>query len=130
MLNGLLNMAGANNPEGTPVWVAALSAAACRVRRSDGVSAVIQWLTRPECVRYTATDEVTVEPFGIALTPGATLELRWPAGETAYRVAVREGAHRDWAQGNPQSAAKVDLASVLLRRNHQNVREKDHVAPA
>ena len=91
------------NLAGTPVWAAALSAVACQARRSDGVSSGIQWLSGRECVRYTATDEVTVEPFGIVLTQGALLEVRWPAGDTGYSVAVRQpvslrscgqGAHR------------------------------------
>ena len=83
-------MTGANLA-GTPVWVAALCAAACRANRSDGVSSSgIQWRSGPECVRYTAIDEVTVEPFGIALAQGEILEVRWSAGDTGYSVAVRQ----------------------------------------
>lgn len=89
-------MTGANLA-GTPVWVAALSAVACQARRPDGVSSGIQWLSGRECVRYTATDEVTVEPFGIALAQGEILEVRWPAGDTGYSVAVRRpGSVRFW----------------------------------
>lgn len=83
-------MTGASHA-GTPVWAAALYAAACQARRPDGVSSRIQWRTGPsECVRYTATGEVTVEPFGVALVQGAILEVRWPAGYTGYSVAVRQ----------------------------------------
>jgi hypothetical protein len=74
----------------TPVWAAALSAAVCQARHSDGVSSGIQWRPGPECVWYTATDEVTVEPFGVTLAQGAILEVRWPAGESGYSVAVRQ----------------------------------------
>jgi hypothetical protein len=80
---------------GTPVWAAALDAARCQASRSDGATSGIEWRSGPECVRYTATDQVTVEPFGIALVAGATLEVRWPAGDTSYSVAVRQpGTHR------------------------------------
>ena len=99
-------MTGANLA-GTPVWVAALCAAACRANRSDGVSSYsIQWRSGPECVRYTAIDEVTVEPFGIALAQGQILEVRWPAGDTGYRVAVRQrGSLRSCGQGACRACA-------------------------
>jgi hypothetical protein len=89
------------NLASTPVWVAALCAAACRANRSDGVSSSgIQWRSGAECVRYTAIEEVTVEPFGIALAQGEILEVRWPAGDTGYRVAVRQpGSLRSCGQG-------------------------------
>ena len=78
----------------TPVWAAALCAAACRAKRSDGASSGIQWVSGPDCVCYTATDEVTVEPFGIILAPGAILEVRWPTGDTGYNVAARQPGSR------------------------------------
>ena len=73
-----------------PVWEAALYAAACQVRHADGLSSTIPWQFGPECVFYTANDAVTVEPFGIALTPGAMVEVRWPMGASGYSIAVRQ----------------------------------------
>jgi hypothetical protein len=94
-------MTGANLA-GTPVWAAALNTAACHANRSDGVSSVIQWIAGAECVRYTASDDVTVEPFGIVLAQGMILEVRWPAGDTGYSVGVRQ------PESNP-SKAKVTM---------------------
>ena len=74
-------MTGANLA-GTPVWAAALCAAACQTWRSVG-----EWLSTPKCILYAATDEV---PFGIALAQGEILEVRWSAGDTGYSVAVRQ----------------------------------------
>ena len=82
-------MTGANLA-GTPVWAAALSAAECQARHSDGDSSGVQWRPGLECVCYTATNEVTVEPFGIALAQGAILEVRWTSGDSGYSAAVRQ----------------------------------------
>ncbi len=73
-----------------PVWEAALYASNCQVHHSDGVASTIQWQSGSECVRYTASDTVTIEPFGIALTAGGMVEVCWPAGESGYSVAVRQ----------------------------------------
>jgi hypothetical protein len=40
-------------------------------------------------MRYTATEHVIVEAFGVVLEPGDTLEVRWFPGDTGYSAGVQ-----------------------------------------
>ena len=72
-----------------PVWAAALNAAACRAVLPDGIARPIQWIPGPsDCVRYGASEDVVIEPFGIALAGGSVLEVGWGVGETGYSLKI------------------------------------------
>ncbi|MGA3097685.1 MAG: hypothetical protein ABSF25_14630 [Bryobacteraceae bacterium] len=77
-----------------PIWLAALSAAACRATRS-GEDHAVRW----DCVSghavYTnaGADTETIHPLGVSLEGGQTLSVCWMPGETDYtlRVSGRSG---------------------------------------
>jgi hypothetical protein len=73
---------------GMSIWAAALRAAGCRAN-ALGQSFAIQWQPAGRRLQYTATENVTVEPFGVALHPGETLEVGWLPGDTGYRTGIR-----------------------------------------
>jgi len=72
---------------GPSIWAAALKAAGCQAR-AVGRSFAIQWQPVGSRLRYTATDYVTIDAFGVALRPGETLEVRWIPGDTGYSAGV------------------------------------------
>jgi hypothetical protein len=69
------------------IWAAALRAAGCTAK-SAGQSIEIQWQAGEGCLRYTATERVMIEPFGVVLGPGESLEVGWAPGETSYTLGV------------------------------------------
>jgi hypothetical protein len=71
-----------------PIWAAALRAAGCQAN-AVGQSSAIQWQPAGRRLQYTATENVTIEPFGVALRPGETLEVGWLPGDTGYLTGVR-----------------------------------------
>jgi len=73
---------------GSSIWAAALCAAGCTAK-AVGKSVRINWQPAKGRLRYTATDDVIIEPFGVRLGPGETLEVRWIPGETGYSTGVR-----------------------------------------
>jgi hypothetical protein len=70
------------------IWADALSAAGCTAKGSRQ-SITIQWEPVEGRLRYTATECVIIEPFGVTLSPGDTLEVRWVPGDTGYSTGVR-----------------------------------------
>src|ERR1043166_6092396 len=80
-------------PLAWPVWTAALIAAQCRARK-NGESEPIYLQLGAEYVLYPATAKVVVEPFGIPMSAGDVLEVRWETGETGYRAIVRRPERR------------------------------------
>jgi len=70
-------------PSGSPIWADALCAAGCMAKAAEE-SVVIQWQPAEGRLRYTATQFVMIEPFGVALRPGETFEVRWMPGDTGY----------------------------------------------
>jgi hypothetical protein len=76
-------MKGAN----TNIWASALIAAGCVARQGDRAEPVA-WRPVDGSIRYTATEAVVVEPFGLSLDAGDTLDVWWKAGDTAYTLAV------------------------------------------
>jgi hypothetical protein len=73
-----------------PVWEAALYAAGCHIQDSDGVACGIEWQSGSGRACYTASDAIRIEPLGVALDRGATVEVYWPVGESGYSVDVRQ----------------------------------------
>jgi len=81
-------MIGATPSASGSVWADALCAAGCTAR-TVGRSVVIQWQPGDDRLRYTATEYVVIEPFGVPLRPGETLEVRWLPGDTGYSTGIR-----------------------------------------
>jgi hypothetical protein len=75
-------------PAGSSIWAAALCAAGC-MANAAGESFLIQWQPAEGRLRYTATQLVKIEAFGVVLRPGETLEVRWVPGDTAYSTGIR-----------------------------------------
>jgi hypothetical protein len=73
---------------GGSIWADALRATGCMAKAADE-SFTIQWQPGEGRLRYTATAMVIVEPFGVSLEPGDTLEVRWIPGDTGYSTSVR-----------------------------------------
>jgi hypothetical protein len=74
--------------ENTPVWAAALVAAGC-VARHEGRVEPVAWRCLDASIRYTATEAVVVEPFGLSLDAGDILDVWWQPGDTAYTLSVK-----------------------------------------
>ncbi len=70
------------------IWAAALCAAGCTARAAQK-SYPIQWQAGDGRLRYTATEFVVIEPLGVALGPGETLEVAWVTGATGYSIRIR-----------------------------------------
>ena len=81
-----------------PIWTAALIAAKCCARK-NGESDPVYWQIGEDYVLYTATEKVVVEPFGIPLTAGDVLEVRWETGASGYRATVRRPEKRSRRMG-------------------------------
>jgi len=80
--------AGATPDAAGSIWADALCAAGCTAK-SARQSVEIQWEPVEGRLRYTATEYVIIEPFGVTLAPGDTLEVRWIPGDTGYSTGVR-----------------------------------------
>ena len=85
-----LAAAGACRPiSGAPIWLAALMATRCQAE-GDGEYHAVGW----DCVSgralYTNSGAGTerIEPLGVSLQRGETLEVYWRPGETAYTMEV------------------------------------------
>jgi CheY-like chemotaxis protein len=74
----------------TAIWSSALVAAGCTAVRAGGREPV-DWRITSDQARYTAGEAVVVEPFGIALSPGDSLNVTWHPGNTGYSIAVKSG---------------------------------------
>jgi hypothetical protein len=71
-----------------PIWSAALLAVGCRALKGDDADPV-QWEIRADHARYAATGNVVVVPFGVKLSPGEVLEVRWARNDSGYELTVK-----------------------------------------
>ena len=83
------------NCEALPVWFSALMAANCQARSSESRHAV-SWCTVEGRAVYTNVGRHPehIEPLGVTLPPGGTIEVYWSPGETAYTVEVDSDAEK------------------------------------
>lgn len=70
-----------------PIWFAALIACECRALANDTVHPVL-WRGVNNRAIYTnsSTQTERIEPLGILVESGQTVELSWPNGATSYAV--------------------------------------------
>ena len=79
----------------SPVWLAALLATSCEARR-NGENHAVRW----DCVSGRAVytnfgrDTEHIEPWGVSLLGGHTMEVYWQPGETAYTIEVYRQTER------------------------------------
>ena len=82
---------GCQRPAGAPlpIWLAALVAARCRVKR-DGEDHAVRWSCVSGKALYTnaGADAELIHPLGVHLQGGQTLAVYWLPGETDYTVEV------------------------------------------
>jgi hypothetical protein len=71
-----------------PIWSAALRAVGCRATRGDQ-SDLIEWELHADHARYEAAENLVVEPFGVKLSPGDVLEVRWAPNDSGYELTVK-----------------------------------------
>src|SRR5271157_542991 len=77
----------AGNP--LPVWLSALVAAHCQVKR-NGADHAVRWSCDSGRALYTnaGADAELIQPLGVRLQGGQTLAVYWLPGETAYTMEV------------------------------------------
>jgi hypothetical protein len=78
-----------------PIWLAALMATRCQAQGS-GQSHPVGWICASGRALYTNSGAATetIEPLGVSLQRGQTLEVYWSPGETAYTMEVSGRARR------------------------------------
>jgi hypothetical protein len=78
-----------------PIWLAALMATRCQAH-GNGETHAIGWECASGRALYTNRGAGTerIEPLGITLRQGETLEVYWLPGETAYTMNVSRWANR------------------------------------
>jgi hypothetical protein len=81
-----------------PIWGAALVAVGCRARK-NGESDPVEWQITEDYARYAATQKVVVEPFGVRLSPGDVLEVRWDSNESGYGLTILRARKRTRKRG-------------------------------
>jgi len=73
----------------TPIWMAALGAAACHATRGGEAHAVRWDCISGRAVYTNAGEDVeTIHPLGVSLASGQTLSVRWAPGDTDYTLEV------------------------------------------
>ena len=72
-----------------PIWLAALTASRCQATR-NGEDHAVRWSCVSGRAVYTnAGAEIeTIQPLGVSLQGGQTLEVYWMPGETGYSMEV------------------------------------------
>ena len=72
-----------------PIWLAALFATSCEVRRNGENHAVRwDWVSGRALYTNAGREAEHIEPLGVSLLGGHTMAVYWMPGETAYTVEV------------------------------------------
>jgi hypothetical protein len=81
-----------NLPTAPPLWASALLAAG-EGSTHRAVRHHIEWESGRACLRFTngGSRPAAIPALGIQLAAGCVLDVRWPAGATAYEFRVRKG---------------------------------------
>jgi hypothetical protein len=75
--------------EAAPIWLAALFATSCEVRRNGENHAVRwDWVSGRALYTNAGREAEHIEPLGVSLLGGHTMAVYWMPGETAYTVEV------------------------------------------
>ena len=75
--------------EEVPIWLAALFATSCEVRRNGENHAVRwDWVSGRAVYTNAGREAEHIEPLGVSLLGGHTMAVSWMPGETAYTVEV------------------------------------------
>ena len=75
--------------ETVPIWLAALFATSCEVRRNGENHAVRwDWVSGRALYTNAGREAEHIEPLGVRLLGGHTMAVYWMPGETAYTVEV------------------------------------------
>jgi hypothetical protein len=87
--SGVRSSESTQKREPMPIWLAALCAARCHAT-DGGEGHVVPWNCKSGRAVYTnAGDNAQqIEPLGVNLQVGHTLEVYWRPGETAYTLEV------------------------------------------
>jgi hypothetical protein len=93
-----------NPPAAPPLWASALLAAG-EASMHAAVHHRIEWEFGRACLKFInrGPRPVAIPALGIQLAPGCTLDVRWPAGATAYEFQVRKG---------PSTAARARILAA------------------
>lgn len=78
-----------------PIWLAALMATRCQAQ-GNGENHAVGWECASGRALYTnrGVGAERIEPLGVSLQQGETLEVYWLPGETAYTIQVSGWANR------------------------------------
>ena len=77
-----------------PLWVSALLASANRPADDSGLRHRIRWESGRALLRFTNDGRVPVfiPALGVELSAGSKVDVRWPAGATAYELQLHRAA--------------------------------------